>query len=367
MRKVIALLIVISAILTIGWILPAHALVFHTADLAGTWHLHQIVSGDAPTDDPRWGYGSASINAAGNLTYTFTSPSATESGSGTIQINTKGVVKLDNSAKTNGAMNVDKNQIVLIDDRSPTKGHGFMVFTKRTNVSFTKSDLAGNWHMHQIVSGDAPTEDPRCGHGTASINTVGNLDYTFTNVGSGSTESGSATLQISSSGVVTLNNDNATHGVMNDAKDQVVMIDATTGTKGNGLLILTKRVAAANFSAADLAGYWYAHQVVSGDAPTDDPRWGYGAIHINATGKVTYKMTSPTSTGETGQATIQIDSGGIVTIDNASRTHGVVNDAQNQVVIVDGTSASKGYGLLILTRTEKVSIISILGLLLSEG
>lgn len=111
------------------------AAIFSTNDLVGTWYGHQVVSGDAPGDDPRWGYGSLVINSAGNYTATWNSPSATnEVSNGTVQIGGDGIVGLDNDSLIHGVMNDDKNQIVLTDGSSGNSGNGLMVFVKRSKA-----------------------------------------------------------------------------------------------------------------------------------------------------------------------------------------------------------------------------------------
>lgn len=49
-------------------------------------------------------------------------------------------------------------------------------------------------------------------------------------------------------------------------------------------LAMTSTAALAGFNLSDCAGTWYAHQIVSGDDPPDDPRWGYGTIIIKTNG-----------------------------------------------------------------------------------
>jgi len=343
------------------------ALAFYTSDLAGTWYGHQIVSGDVPADDPRWGYGTVVIDNSGNYTATWTSPTQTnEVSTGTVQINLNGIITIDNQPLTNGAMNDTKNQIVFIDGTPQSGGNALIILNKRTSATpFSVSDLEGTWHGHQIVSGDHPNDDLRWGYGTAIIDDFGNYTSTWTSP-TQSNEVSSGSIQINGDGIVTIDNQSLNHGVINDAKDQIVFIDGTPQNQGNGLIILTRRAAGTNFGTSDLTGTWYGHQVVSGDAPNDDPRWGYGTVEIDDSGNYTSTWASPTQAGEVSSGSIQINAGGIITIDNQSLTHGVMNDAKDQFVFIDGTSQSGGNALLVFIRHTSQSLPGAYHMLLED-
>ncbi|MDH3328160.1 MAG: hypothetical protein OEM01_02905 [Desulfobulbaceae bacterium] len=104
------------------------------------------------------------------------------------------------------------------------------------------------------------------------------------------------------------------------------------------------------FSTQDLSGTWYGHQVVSGDAPGDDPRWGYGGVTIDSSGNYTASWTSPTQTNEVSAGTIQISTTGMITVDNQSLTHGVMNDDKDLIVFIDGTNQSQGNALTVMVK-----------------
>ena len=125
----------------------------------------------------------------------------------------------------------------------------------------------------------------------------------------------------------------------------------------------------ATFTINDLAGTWYAHKVVSGDAPVDDPRWEYGTVIVNSAGNFSATFNTPTATNELSSGTIQIDGNGIVRVDNNPLTHGVMNDSKDQMVVTDGTSGNGGNALMILVKrshSKSGSMPGILLLLLDE-
>ena len=123
---------------------------------------------------------------------------------------------------------------------------------------------------------------------------------------------------------------------------------------------------ATTFNTDDLVGTWYGHQVVSGDAPVDDPRWGYGTVVINSSSNYTSTWNSPSSTNEVSTGTVQIDGFGIVGLDNDSLIHGVMNDDKNQIVLTDGSSGSQGNALIVFVKRYRKGVPFILLLLLGE-
>ncbi len=110
----------------------------------------------------------------------------------------------------------------------------FFAMTSTTALAgFSITDCVGTWYAHQIVSGDATDDDPRCGYGTMQVDNLGNASYRFTSPPDAS-ETGQATMQITGNGIVTIDNSTLTHGSMNDMKDQIVLVDNTSGNGGTG-------------------------------------------------------------------------------------------------------------------------------------
>ena len=340
---------------------------FFTSDLAGTWHGHQIVTGDAPSDDPRWGYGSMVIDTSGNYTVNWNSPThSNEVSNGTIQMNINGIFMIDNQPLTKGAMNNAKDQLVFVDGTSQNGGSGLVVLNKRAaNSPFSIGDLEGTWYGNHVVSGDRPVDDPRWGYGTVTINSSGIYTATWTSP-TQSNEVTSGTIQTDPNGMITIDNQPLSHGVMNDSKNQIVLIEGTPQTKGNALTVLTKHDSGTSFAISDMAGDWYGHQIVSGDAETDDPRWGFGTITLNSTGDYTASWNSASSSNEVTSGTIQLSSAGIITLNNQPLSHGVLNDGKDQFIITDGTTENKGNGLMIFIRFTPSGLPGAYHMLLDE-
>lgn len=351
--------LVFTLLILISFPISAFADAFTTADLAGTWYGHHVVTGDAPADDPRWGYGTAVIDNSGNYTSTWTSPTQTnEVTTGTIQITATGIITIDNQSLTHGVMNTDKNLIVFIDGTQQSRGNALTVMIKRgAGVSFSTANLAGTWYGHHVVSGDAPANEPRWGYGSAVISPTGAYTATWTSP-TQTNEVTTGTIQITGNGIIKIDNHNLTHGVMNDAGNLIVFIDGTPQSKGNAMTIMLKRGGANNFTTADPAGTWSGHHVVSGDFdPThasDEPRWGYGTVVIDNAGNYTSSWNSPTQTNEINSGNLQVAGNGTFTIDNQNLTHGVISDDRELIVFIDGTPESKGNALTVLVKSTSI-------------
>ena len=328
-------------------VLPAMGQSFTAADLAGTWHGHQLVTGDAPANDPRWSYGTLVVDSSGNYTATWTDPSVVSPG--TIQIFSNGTITFNNQSLTHGVLNDGKDLIVLVDGTPAAGGNGLTILVKRNaGASFSTADLAGTWYGHEIISGDEPGESPQWAYGTVTISSSGSFTGTWTD--SSSTDIISGSVAITAGGVITVNNQPLNHGVMNDNKDLIVLMEGPPSLNGNGLNVLVKRGAGESFSTGDLAGTWYGHHVVSGDAPAEDPRWGHGTALINTSGQYTVNWTSPTQANEISAGTMQITANGILTINNQPLTHGILNDARDMFVFIDGTDESGGNALSVFVN-----------------
>ena len=82
----------------------------------------------------------------------------------------------------------------------------------------------------------------------------------------------------------------------------------------------------------------------------EDPRWGYGSVTLDTSGNYTALWTSLNHTNEMSAGTIQINTTGLITVDNQSLTHGVMNDDKDLIVFIDGTNQSQGNALTVMVK-----------------
>ena len=344
--------------ITVAALLSQSALAetFSLADFTGTWYGHKVVSGDAPTDTPRWGYGVITFGSAGNYTVSgwVDSASVPVNPNGTMDISPTGVVTIANEPSIHGIMNEDKNLVVFTDGKS--LGNGLTIMIKRTSTTFAPADLAGIWYGYQVVTGDVSNGDePRWGYGTVTMNGSGSYTANW-NSATSAGEITSGAVQIDANGIIRINNDTLTHGAMSDDKKLFVLTNGSSENDGNGLMVFIKRAPGNSFNLVDFEGKWCGNHVVSGDNPPDDPRWGYGSVTIDGTGNLEATWTSPTQTDEVTQGTIQINGLGLVTIGNDPLINGAMSDDKSLMVIVDGSSTSGGNILTLITRCESPKV-----------
>lgn len=325
---------------------------FSPQDLEGFWSIHRIVTGDAPVDDPRWGYGSVTISGSGSFTVTWTTPTHTaETSSGSMFLSGNGAVTVVNNPAVNGLMNPGKDLIVIVDSANDTAGNALMVMVKQgPETIFSPADLSGAWYGYQVVSGDRPDDDPRWGYGAVNITNTGGFTGVWTSPTSLG-ESINGSIQITNKGITTLNNQPLTHGVMNGDKDFLVFTDGSGDNGGNGFIVMVKRRPGIIFDTSDFAGKWWGFRVVSGDEPDDDPRWGYGPITIDASGTFEVVWTNNYNQSEYSTGSIGITSDGIINIANQTLITGAMSDNKEFVVFIDGTADTQGNAITLMVKT----------------
>ena len=326
---------------------------YDSADLAGSWQLEGLISGDSPDWHPGWYWTSLQFDAQGdasptdtvhdslgNSDYVPTLDGYMMDGAGTITI-----AGLDSY---HGVLNVDKDIIVAVATMAPgdwndVRGYNLQVLLKG-GPTFATSDLAGTWQAHALVSGDSPEWV-----GWYRIGLTVDPNWDFTTVpGSAMDSDGdtsptpTGTLSITDQGIVTFAHLPSSHGVMS-ADKSLIAITANDGGDGYGLSILQKR-SGVTFTSQDLAGAWSLHGLVSGDAP-DWVGWYRLVLAVGADGSFTLLPGSYTnSSGDTTQAvegTFGISSDGTVTMSGKPSAHGTMSDDKSMIVM----TMERGSGL----------------------
>ncbi|MBN1361950.1 MAG: hypothetical protein JW993_15245 [Sedimentisphaerales bacterium] len=91
---------------------------FSTADLAGTWNLHEIFAG-ADADWTGWSYGVVEADNTGAVDVSYVGNDEAGTASDTLAITSGGIVTVASDPNSHGTMSDDKNLIVVTMDNGP--------------------------------------------------------------------------------------------------------------------------------------------------------------------------------------------------------------------------------------------------------
>jgi hypothetical protein len=230
-----------------------------TADLAGTWHYHAIVSGDTVAGHlPGWLYGSMTVDDSGDTTFGAVVDSLGNSSFAPASV-TLGMDSSRMITPTAGTgrwmMTEAKDMMIMVTTGalgSPTgvRGYNLVVFDKEDSaVGFSTADMAGTWYYHAIVSGDTVLGRlPGWLYGSMTVDGAGDATFTAVvdSVGNTSFAPAAVTLSIdSTSGVITPTVGNTGRWMMTRSKDMMIMVatgalGSPTGVRGYNLSIMNK-------------------------------------------------------------------------------------------------------------------------------
>ena len=209
---------------------------YATADLAGTWRMHGLVSGDSP-QWRGWVYGTSTMTSTGSSSFDVHNSSGdNETGSGGAHLTSDGILTMDGLTNSHGLMSVDKKTVVFT---STDGGGGFSLYLmqKQSGVSFSSLDLVGRWSLRMLTSGDAPQWTGWV-YGDMEVGTLGVFCSSMVK-SDGSTGTGNGTISIDADGVVTFAGQASSHGVMSDDKE-IVVLTMNDGGGGYDLLVLMR-------------------------------------------------------------------------------------------------------------------------------
>jgi hypothetical protein len=199
------------------------------SQLAGTWRMHNLRSGDAP-QVTGWMHGSLVLDAAGNGTYsTIDSDGFADSGAVQMNLTEHGLFfEAIPALNIHGAVSSDR-QLIVSTQNNGSGGYELSVFVKQDPaVTYAPADMAGTWYVHQLVSGDfsaVPSQWTGWTHSTVTIDATG--AYTLTNgvEPAGPFPDSSGSFTITADGVMSEVGYLSFHGVMNAAKNLVVFTE----------------------------------------------------------------------------------------------------------------------------------------------
>jgi len=209
---------------------------YATADLAGTWRTHGLVSGDAP-QWPGWVYSTVTMTSTGSLSYEdHNSSGDTDTGSATAQLTSDGIFTISGLTGSHGLMSIDK-QTAVWTSTDGGGGSSLYLMQKRSGASFTSQDLVGRWSLRMLTSGDAPQWTGWV-YGDMEVGTLGVFCSSMVK-SDGSPGTGNGTISIDADGVVTFAGQASSHGVMSDDKELIVLT-MNDGGGGYDLVVLMR-------------------------------------------------------------------------------------------------------------------------------
>jgi hypothetical protein len=223
--------------------------------------------------------------------------------------------------------------------------------------SFVQSDLAGNWFVVGIASGDDPGETPLAMHLDIDVAVNGDTTGTgtvFFESGTTGVNMNPMTLYLSSAGIITESSDPTGHGILNEDMN----LFAFTHTDDGFHLKVGIKPVRNDFLTSELQGNWRGCNVVSGDISLGDtPRYGYGEVTADTQGEIAGTWTSfasgVSSVDPISGVTFSVASDGIVT-EASSDLHGVLSEDADILAFIDPV-VDDGYSLNFCLRDSGVT------------
>lgn len=148
---------------------------FHTdgSDMTGTWRFQRLTAGGDNTTSG-WAYGTMGI-VSGSATILSMTRSAAGSEVGTTftyTMNDNGIMSKTGDPSFHGVMSMDRSMIVATD----TSGGNPELWVMMKNTAGTTADMAGDWVMHSVSSGNPGSRDWAYGHSV--VDSGGNTTFT---------------------------------------------------------------------------------------------------------------------------------------------------------------------------------------------
>ena len=340
--------------------------VFSKSDLAGTWRVHGLISGD-DSYRPGWYYCSVTFDTSANQTFT---PIVDSLGNNDYIPKARGAWAVDESGgisipgnpqvEFNGVLSRTKDLIVAVATMAPgryedVRGYNLQISQKQPETPCTTSDLAGTWSVHGLVSGDGSAWRGWY-HYEEQTDSAGNriqIPGSYVNSdGQSNDGAGSEPMTVSSDGIVRLPGVSESHGALSPNKGFIALTQTghIPGRGGFDLCLCQKR-SGMTFSQSDLTGTWFIHGLVSGYE--EDPQsWVRGTMEIRADGSYTSAMTNTSGEINTDGGPVTLATDGTFSFQthlSSQSPHGTMSD-DKEVIVFTMDDGGGGYDLCILTR-----------------
>jgi hypothetical protein len=146
---------------------------FATSNMTGTWRFQRLTAGGDNTTSG-WAYGTMDfISGSASITSMTTNAGVGGGGNFTFSMNGDGIMTEALDASFHGVMSMDKTMIVATDN---TSGGNPELWVMMKNTTGTTADMAGDWVMHAVSSGNPGSQDWTYGHSV--VDAGGNSTFT---------------------------------------------------------------------------------------------------------------------------------------------------------------------------------------------
>ena len=140
---------------------------FFTSDMTGTWRFQRLTAGSDNTTSG-WAYGNmAMVSGIATSISLTTNTGVVAGGNFALSMNADGIMTDSVNTSFYGVMSMDKTMIVATDTNS--RGHPEIWVMMKTTTA-TTTDMAGDWVMHAVSSGNPGSRDWTFGHSIVDAN-----------------------------------------------------------------------------------------------------------------------------------------------------------------------------------------------------
>lgn len=172
-------------------------------DLDGTWRFQRMTAG---TDNltSGWAYGTMTMSGGFG---TITAITANSGGTGEagrtflFAMGSDGIMTAAGNASFNGAMSISKEMIVATDNTG--NGSNLWILMK-SGGTYSQSDLAGDWMMNGVISGNSGSRDWTVAHSV--IGSGGQMTFTQMMGHGGTMSLAQSTLSMDPTGAISMSN-----------------------------------------------------------------------------------------------------------------------------------------------------------------
>jgi uncharacterized repeat protein (TIGR02543 family) len=337
---------------TKGIALKRTATAYTQADLAGTWNIHFLRTGNRH----KWQIGTATIDSSGNATITscmdsIGNKSCPAAGKEQFTIAANGVISASGtnaSPNTHMTMTSNKNFIVgTADNNSATSFELWIMQKVVSGTTYSNLDLQNQSLVgHELRVGNQ--NHWRYWTGTTDANGMLTISSETDPSGTNTPGTTGETLSVDSTGAVT---GNGMYGFLSADKKTLVSVDTYTDTNGTSYDLTIIQITGQTYTAGTSpAGTYYAHILAVGNSPA--PFWLHSTATVDSGGIMTFSdwvSSNSAITNPGGSYRGLISASGTVTITEMPTYNGQVSN-DGKFIVATQTNATGVYSLQINTN-----------------